>query len=94
MSGAMNGSTPKLDLQFFPQQMLDLHTEVRKHPALMKLLHDQENKDVYIQLMEIATYCEIVVIGTFTHQDILDLAEKCTRKLYSMRSSIIIPYTH
>lgn len=90
----MNGSSPKLDLQFFPQQMIDLHTEVRKHPALLQILHDQDNKDIYIQLMEVATYCEIVVIGTFTHQDILDLAEKCTAKLYSMRTSVIIPFKH
>ena len=87
-------STPKLDIQMFPQQMLDLHTEVRKHLPLMKLLHDQDNKDIYIQLMEVASYCEIVVIGTFTHQDILDLAEKCTKKLYSMRTSVIIPMKH
>lgn len=90
----MNGSSPKLNIEMFPQQMLDLHTEVRKHPALMQLLHDQENKDVYIQLMEIAAYCEIVVIGTFTHQDILDIVEKCTRKLFSMRTSVIIPFAH
>jgi hypothetical protein len=94
MSGTMNGSPPRLDLQFFPQQMLDLHREIQHHPPLLKLLHDQDNKDVYIQLMEIATYCEIVVIGTFTHQDILDLASKCTSKLYAMRTSIIIPFKH
>jgi hypothetical protein len=88
----MNGSSPRLDIQFFPQEMIDLHTEVRKHPELLRILHEQENKDVYIQLLEIATYCNVLVVGDFTHQDILDLATQCTKILMSKRVSIIIPY--
>ena len=84
-------SSPKLSIEMFPQEMIDLHTEVRKHSDLMVTLHDQENKDVYIQLMEIASYCQIAVLGTFTRSDILDLATKCTVRLYQMRSSIILP---
>ena len=82
----------RLDIQMFPQQVLDLHTEVRKHPDLMKKLHDQENKDVYIQILEIATHCEIAVVGTFTHADMLELCTMLTRKLYSMRSIIVLPH--
>jgi len=77
--------------EIFPQQVLDLHTEVRKHPDLMRKLHDQEDKDVYIQILEIATHCEIVVAGTFTHQDMLNLCETLTKTLYSMRSIIVLP---
>lgn len=79
-----------LTLEIFPQQVLDLHTEVRKHTDLIQKLHDQENKDVYIQILEVATHCEILVAGTFTYQDILDLCEKLTKKLYSMRSIIVL----
>jgi len=81
----------RLDIQIFPQQVLDLHTEVRKHPDLMRKLHDQENKDVYIQILECATHCEIAVAGTFTHADMLALCEMITKKLYSMRSIIVLP---
>lgn len=84
-----NGKT--LTLEIFPQQVLDLHTEVRKHPDLMRKLHDQPDKDVYIQILEIATYCEIAVAGTFTHQDMLNLCEMLTKKLYSMRSILVLP---
>ena len=83
-------STPRIQLEIFPQQVLDLHTEVRKHPDLMRKLHEQENKDVYIQILEVATHCEVLVVGTFTHQDMLDLCEKLTKKLYSMRSIIVL----
>lgn len=87
----MSEHSRKLALEMFPQQIIDLHTEVRKHPRLMQLLHDQENKDVYIQLLEIATYCDILVVGDFTRDQILDLCVQMTKKLYSMRSSILIP---
>lgn len=88
----MIGPTGKtLHLEFFPQEVLDLHAEVRKHPDLLKKLHDQDNKDVYIQILEIATHCEIAVTGTFTHQDMLNLCEMLTKKLYSMRSILVLP---
>jgi hypothetical protein len=80
----------RLVFEKFPQEILDLHTEVRKHPPLLRLLHDQDNKDVYIQLLEIATYCDILVIGDFTHAEILALCTKMTRKLIEMRTSIVI----
>ena len=88
-SGHINGK--KLSLEIFPQEVLDLHTEVRKHPDLMQKLHDQENKDVYIQILEIATHCEIAVAGTYTHADMLKLCKMLTEKLYSMRSILVVP---
>lgn len=84
----------KLTLEIFPQQVLDLHTEVRKHPDLMRKLHDQPDKDVYIQILEIATHCQIVVAGEFTREDMLALCKMLTEKLYSMRSIIVLPSNH
>ena len=84
----------KLNFELFPQEVLDLHTEVRKHPDLMQKLHDQENKDVYIQILEIATHCGILVAGTYTREDILSLCEMLTKKLYSSRSIIVLPISH
>jgi len=83
-----------LTLEQFPQQVLDLHTEVRKHPDLLQKLHDQENKDVYIQILEVATHCGIFVAGTYTRDDMLNLCEMLTKKLYSMRSIIVLPASH
>ena len=83
-----------LQFEIFPQEVLDLHTEVRKHPDLMQKLHDQENKDVYIQILEIATHCGILVAGTYTREDMLSLCEMLTKKLYSARSIIVLPISH
>jgi len=82
----------KLNIEMFPQEILDLHTEVRKHRDLMQKLHDQEDKDVYIQLLEIAAHLNILVEGTFTRDDILELCKLMTAKLYERRSIIILPH--
>jgi len=87
----MSEPTRRLAIELFPQEILDLHTEVRKHPDLLQKLYDQDNKDVYIQILEVATHCEIAVAGTFTHQDMLNLCTMLTKKLYSMRSIIVLP---
>jgi hypothetical protein len=84
-------TSKNVKLEIFPQEVLDLHTEVRKHPDLMRKLHDQEDKDVYIQILEIATHCEIAVAGTYTHADMLRLCKMLTEKLYSMRSILVLP---
>lgn len=77
-------------IEKFPDEIIDLHTEVRKHPTLMKLLHDQENKDVYIQLLEIASYCGIAVAGDYSREDILRLCKEMTTHLYVRRTGIVI----
>lgn len=86
----MSGRFHNLTLEMFPTQITDLHTEVRKHPVLMKLLAEQENKDVYIQLLEIASYCGIVVSGDYTQAQILALCEEMTKHLYVRRTGIVI----
>lgn len=75
----------------FPQEITELHKEIHKHPELLKILHEQANKDVYIQLMEIAAYCKILVAGDYTHADMLNLCTVLTNKLQSMRTLVTGP---
>ena len=88
----MNTPPRRLAIELFPQEILDLHQEVRKHPDLLQKLHDQDNKDVYIQLLEIATHLNIYVEGTFTRDDILALCTMLTKKLYERRSILVLPH--
>lgn len=88
----MSESPRKLDLELFPPEIIALNREVAHHPELMKIIAQQENKDVYIRLLEIATYCNVLVVGDFTHRGILDLCETLTKKLYEKRTQLIIPY--
>lgn len=83
---------PKLDLEYFPAEIIALNREVGNHPDLMKILSEQPNKDVYIRLAEIATYCNILMIGDYSRERILQVCEECTKVLYQKRTSIIVPF--
>jgi mannose/fructose/N-acetylgalactosamine-specific phosphotransferase system component IIB len=77
----------------FPEELIALRQEIQKHPLLLELLHDQENKDVYIQIAEIATYCNIILDGDYTQQDVLGICKACTQALMSKRTLVILPFT-
>lgn len=86
-------SLKNVAFDYFPQELIDLRIEISKHPPLLKLLHEQEDKDVYIQILEIAAYCKILVTGEYTREDMLNLCTMLTQKLMSMRTVIVIPPT-
>lgn len=86
---ALNLKRPVFD--YFPQELIDLRIEISKHPDLLKILAEQEDKDVYIQILEIAAYCKILVIGEYTRDDMLNLCTMLTQKLMSMRTIIVLP---
>jgi len=80
-----------LVIVMFPEALTELHKEIQHHPPLLVLLHDQPDKDVYIQILEIAAYCKILVSGEYTNDDMLKLCETLTKKLRSMRTLIVLP---
>lgn len=82
----------KITFQYFPQQLQELNEEVGYHQRLMERLKEQENKDIYITINEIAAYCGIILDGMYDEQDILGLCSLCRSKLYHMRTSIVIPH--
>ena len=78
--------------EYFPAEIQALNREVIHHPKLMEIIKSQTNRDVYILLLEIATYCDVLIIAeVWTHKDILELCEKLTKCLYEKRTEIIIP---
>lgn len=87
----LNLKNPVFEL--FPEELCALRIEVQKHPPLLFILANQADKDVYIQIMEIATYCNILVAGEYTKDDMLNLCTMLTQKLMSMRTLIVIPPT-
>lgn len=86
-------SLKNVAFDYFPQELIDLRIEIQKHPELLKILHEQEDKDVYIQIMEIASYCKILVMGEYTRDDMLNLCTMLTQKLMSMRTILVLPPT-
>ena len=88
---SLNLKNPAFD--YFPEELIVLRREIQNHPPLLKLLAEQEDKDVYIQILEIAAYCKILVAGEYTRDDMLNLCKMLTDKLMSMRTILVLPPT-
>ena len=78
-------------LEFFPEPLNQLRQEIDHHPDLLTILSIQQDKDVYIQISEIAAYCDIVLDGTYTRDDIVALCELCVKRLQDKRTIMVLP---
>jgi hypothetical protein len=78
-------------LQFFPESLQELRVEIAYHQVLQQRLHDQEDKDIYIQLSEIAAHCGMLLEGTYTRADVLELVDVMIQKLKAMRTPLVLP---
>ena len=78
-------------LEFFPEPLNQLRQEIDHHPDLLTILSIQSDKDVYIQISEIAAYCDIVLDGTYTRDDIVQLCELCVKRLQAKRTIMVLP---
>lgn len=78
-------------LEFFPEPLNELRQEIDHHPDLLVLLAAQTDKDVYIQISEIAAYCDIVLDGTYTREDIIELCDLCCKRLREKRAIVVLP---
>lgn len=79
----------KLQFEMFPEELIQLRVEIDHHPDLRVILATQADKDVYIQISEIAAYCGIVLDGTYTRDDVINLCGLCLKKLISKRTLIV-----
>lgn len=91
----MTYPSPKLDLknpkyELFEPELQALNQEVSYHPDLMEILAGQAEKDVYVQLAEVASFCKVVLDGEYSKDDILKLCTLLTEKLYQRRTGIMI----
>ena len=80
-----------LILEWFPPELQVLREEIQFHPDLLKILHDQEDKDVYVAISEISAYCGVVLDGAYSRDDIINLCALLIRKLQAMRTPLILP---
>lgn len=84
-------SNPNLKLEFFPESLQALRVEIDNHPDLLQILHNQSDKDVYMQISEISAYCGILLEGDYSKEDVIRLADKLVWKLKSKNSLLILP---
>lgn len=81
----------KYTLEWFPVELQVLREEIQYHPALLKILHNQDDKDIYVAISEISAYCGVVLDGNYSRDDIINLCALLIRKLQAMRTPLILP---
>lgn len=79
-------------LVFFPESFIALNQEVGNHPELCARLAKHPSQELEIRLAEIATYCDIILDGYYTQEDLERLADILVRKLKDKNSIIILPH--
>lgn len=77
-------------IEMFPDEFFEIQKELRHHPELMARLTQQTDKDIYIQMNEVAAYCNVVLDGDYDLTDMTELCRLCIERLQRMRVAIII----
>ena len=77
--------------EYFETELIDLRREIENHPELMMILGVQTNPDIYVHIAEIAAYCQMVLDGTYSKEDILKLCTVMTERLINRRAIIVQP---
>lgn len=81
----------KFTLEWFPIELQVLREEIMFHPALLQILNDQQDKDVYVAISEIAAFTGVILDGTYTRDDIINLCAILIRKLQAIRTPLVLP---
>lgn len=74
-----------LIIEYFPEEYIALQAELQHHPALIELLQKHPQNETEILLLEIATYCTVIVDGTYGPTDLIRLADILRKRLENMR---------
>jgi hypothetical protein len=80
-----------LRFEYFSDAAIALAQEVSNHPELMKRLANHPAAEFEVKLAEIAAYCDVVLDGLYTQEDLSKLCDILWRKLKAKSSPIILP---
>ncbi len=75
-------------LHFFSESRIALQREIKKHPDLMELLAEHPIEEFEIRLAETAAYCNIILEGAYTPEDIDGICELCVKDLVAKRMPV------
>lgn len=78
----------KVELAYFSPAMVALRTEVNRHPVLVAQLQElPADADWADQLAEIAAYCNVVMDGMYSPEDLEILYPQLTKRMATTRLS-------
>lgn len=77
--------------ELFPPVIIELQAEIQQHPDLLiSLLQLPKDSPIELKMAEVATYCDMVLDGIYTEDDILKLASIMINKMRSKRGELVL----
>lgn len=76
-------------LEYFDERRLQLQQELMHHPDMCALIANHPSNQFEVRLCEIAAAVGILVDGAYTEEEISNLCEILTKRLYARRSGIV-----
>lgn len=77
-------------LEFFPESLIALQRELPNHPVLCERLSRHSPTEFEIRLAEIALYCNVILDGSYSPDDVDGICHVLWKKLKEKDSGIII----
>lgn len=78
------------ELVFFDERRIELNKEIQNHPELCDILASQDDREFELLLVQVATYCDVVLDGDYMPQELDRLCGILTDKLRAKRAGIFI----
>lgn len=79
------------NLVFFNDARIALDREIKHHPELVAHLNNHLAEEFELRLLEIATYCEVVLNGDYTQQDLDEVCDILHKRLVFKRTKLMFP---
>ena len=80
----------RVRIEMFPEEWIALNKELQNHPVLIELIQKHLQSEFEVILAEIATYCEVILDGVYTREDICNICNICTERLIKKRGAIML----
>lgn len=74
-------------LEFFHENRIALGEEVKLHPELKEMLAAIDSSEIEMKMAEIAAYCDVILDGYYSVEDLDDLSGKLVWKLREKRAA-------
>jgi hypothetical protein len=79
-----------MEVQYFPQELLDMQEELAKHPPLMEKMKECQSAYLEDRMAHLCLHLGILVDDDFDIDELCELAEMCTKKMYEMRTGLVL----
>lgn len=77
--------------EMFPEVFIELQAEIQQHEQLLiNLLQLPKDSPMEVKLGEVAAYCQIVLDGMYTQEDVEKLCGILLKKLKQKRTPLIL----